>query len=184
MSILSHKIVIHELCCAKIASRFEDWSVHEINHPLNPDIDRCLTESRRNRWIRASRGDELGTDRNRRVLPPTCSSRSKQRAPAVPSVQPSEIGRRNQSAVSSGLFPSFTRRSFPTGIRDGGRREPLEPRPCSLGRRNVCPDLAAVGIPQQVQESPVRGSNVGALGCSASPTLPGFCAGVSRPAES
>src|SRR6266403_223949 len=46
------------LCRAKIPSRFEDWSVQEINHPLNPYIDLCLTESRRNRWIRASRGDE------------------------------------------------------------------------------------------------------------------------------
>ena len=52
---------------------------------------------------------------------------------------------------------SFTRRSFPTGIRDG-RREPGEPRPCSLGPRNVDSDLAAVGISPQVQESPVRGS--------------------------
>src|SRR6266480_3810969 len=30
--------------------------------------------------------------------------------------------------------PPFTQRSFPTGIRDGGRREPREPRLCSLGR--------------------------------------------------
>ena len=65
--------------------------------------------------------------------------------------------------------PPFTRRSFPSGIRDGGRRELREPRPCSLGARNVCRDLAAVGIPPQVQESPVRVSNEGALGCSASP---------------
>ena len=79
---------------------------------------------------------------------------------------------------------SFTRRSFPTGIRDGGRREPREPRPCSLGPRNVGSDLAAVGRSPQVQESPVRGSKEAALGCSASPTLPGFCADVSRPAES
>ena len=94
------------------------------------------------------------------------------------------MGRRNQSAVSAELFPSFTRRSFPTGIRDGDRRELREPRPCSLWRRNVCRDLAAVGIPRQVQESPVRGSSVGAPGCSASPTLPEFCADVSRRAES
>src|SRR6266550_7876810 len=32
-----------------------------------------------------------------------------------------------------------------------------EPQPCSLGERNVCRDLAAVGIPRHVQESPVRG---------------------------
>ena len=32
--------------------------------------------------------------------------------------------------------------------------------------RNVCRDLAAVGIPRHVQESPVRGSNEGALGCN------------------
>jgi hypothetical protein len=58
------------------------------------------------------------------------------------------------------------------------------PTPCSLGRRNVSRDLAAVGIPPQVQESLVRGSNEGALGCSALPTRPGFCAGVSHPADS
>ena len=34
---------------------------------------------------------------------------------------------------------------------------------CNLGRRNVCRDLAAVGIPRQVQESPVRGSSVASL---------------------
>src|SRR5215468_3857772 len=90
----------------------------------------------------------------------------------------------NQSAVSSELFPSFTRRSFPSGIRDGGRREPREMRPCSLGRRNVYRDLATAGRPPQVQESPVRGSNGGALGCNELPTLPRFCAGVSLPAES
>jgi len=66
------------------------------------------------------------------------SSSSRCRQPAVAPVLPPEIGRRNQSAVSSELFPSFTRRSSPTGIPDGGRR-------------------------------------------SASPTLPGFCADVSRP---
>ncbi len=32
---------------------------------------------------------------------------------------------------------SFTRRFFPTGTRDGGRREPCEPQPCSLGEK-VC----------------------------------------------
>jgi len=37
------------------------------------------------------------------------------------------------------------RPSFPTGIRDGGQREPREPRPCSLGPRNVSRVLAAVG---------------------------------------
>src|SRR5215468_4003867 len=90
----------------------------------------------------------------------------------------------NQSAVSSELFPSFTRRSFPSGIRDGGRREPRGTRPCSLGRRNVYRDLATAGRPPQVQESLVRGSNGGALGCNESPTLPRFCADVSLPAES
>src|SRR5215813_13125810 len=64
-------------------------------------------------------------------------------------------------AQSSELFPSFTRRSFPSGIRDGGRREPREARPCSLGRRNVYRDLAPAGRPPQVQESLVRGSNGG-----------------------
>jgi hypothetical protein len=59
-----------------------------------------------------------------------------------------KLGRRDQSAASSELFLSFTRRSFPTGTRDGGRREPCEPQPCSLGERNVCRDLAAVGIPR------------------------------------
>jgi len=58
-------------------------------------------------------------------------------------------------------FLSFTGRSFPTGIRDGGCREPREPRPRSLGRKNICVDLAAVGIWPQAQESPVRGSNEG-----------------------
>src|SRR5215468_3748871 len=90
----------------------------------------------------------------------------------------------NQSAVSSELFPSFTRRSCPSGIRDGGRREPRETRPCSLGRRNVYRDLATAGRPLQVQESLVRGSNGGDLGCNESPTLPRFCADVSLPAES
>jgi hypothetical protein len=62
--------------------------------------------------------------------------------------------------------PSFTRPSFPTGIRDGGLQEPRAPRLCSLGRKNACHGLAALGIPQEVQESPVRGSNGGALGCT------------------
>jgi len=35
-----------------------------------------------------------------------------------------------------------------------------------LGKRNVCRGLAAVGIPRHVQESPVRGSNAGTLGCN------------------
>jgi hypothetical protein len=96
----------------------------------------------------------------------------------------SKLGTRSKRQCSSELFPSYTPRFFPTDIRDGGRREPREPRPCSLGPRNVCRDLAAVGIPRPVQESPVRGSSEGGLGCSASPTLPGFCADVSRPAES
>src|SRR6516162_4670010 len=88
------------------------------------------------------------------------------------------------SPQAKGTGPSFTRRSFPSGIRDGGRREPRETRPCSLGRRNVYRDLATAGRPPQVQESLVRGSNVGALGCNESPTLPRFCADVSLPAES
>jgi hypothetical protein len=122
--------------------------------------------SGRNRGIRVRGGDELGTHRNQRVLPPTHSSRCKRKAPTVPPVQQPEIGETDQSAASSELFLSFTRRSFPTGTRDGGRREPCEPQPCSLGERNVCRDLAAVGIPRHVQESPVRGSNEGALGCN------------------
>ena len=40
-----------------------------------------------------------------------------------------KLGRRNQSGVSTELFLSFTPRSFPTGIRDGHRRELREPRP-------------------------------------------------------
>src|SRR6516225_2379448 len=143
-------------------------------------MDRCLTERRRNRWIRARAGDEPGSDRNQRLLTPTRSSRRKRKAPAFPSVQVLEIG----EPVSSELFLSFTRRSFPSGIRDGGRREPRETRPCSLGRRNVYRDLATAGRPPQVQESLVRGSNGGALGCNESPTLPRFCADVSLPAES
>ena len=70
------------------------------------------------------------------------------------------VQRRRCSHLSN---PPFTQRSFPTGTRDGGQREPRAPRFLSLGRRNVCRDLAAVGIPRQVQESPVRGSSVGAL---------------------
>ena len=54
-----------------------------------------------------------------------------------PAVQSPEIGRRDQSAASSELFLAFTRRSFPAGTRDGGRREPCEPQPRSLGERNV-----------------------------------------------
>jgi hypothetical protein len=77
-----------------------------------------------------------------------------------------KLERRDQSAASSELFLAFTRRSFPTGTRDGGRREPREPRRCSLGQRNVYRDLATAGIPRHVQESPVRGSNEGALGCN------------------
>ena len=37
-------------------------------------------------------GDELGTDRNQRVLPPTHSSRCKRKALTVPPVQQTEIG--------------------------------------------------------------------------------------------
>ena len=48
-----------------------------------------------------------------------------------------KLGRRNQSGVSTELFLYFTPRSFPTGLRDGDRRELREPRPCSLGPRNV-----------------------------------------------
>ena len=77
-----------------------------------------------------------------------------------------KLGSRDQRAASSEPFLSFTRRSFPTDTRDGGRRELREPRPCSLGRRNVCRDLATAGIPRHVQESPVRGSNEAALGCN------------------
>jgi hypothetical protein len=102
------------------------------------------------RWLRASAGDELGTDRNQRILPPTATRNWGDAIKA-------------QCPLS---FPSFTRRFFPTGIRDGGRREPREQRSCSLGPRNTCRDLPAAGIPPQVQESPVRGSNGGALGCT------------------
>src|SRR5258708_15995947 len=70
-----------------------------------------------------------------------------------------KLGRRDQSAASSELFLSFTRRSFPTGTGDGGRREPCEPQPCSLGERNVCRDVADLCIPRHVQQSPVRRSN-------------------------
>jgi len=75
-----------------------------------------------------------------------------------------KLGRRKQRGVYAELFPSFAPRSIPTGIRDGDRRELRESRPCSLAPRNVCRDLAAVGIPPQVQEFPVRGSNGSALG--------------------
>ena len=40
-----------------------------------------------NRGIRVRGGDESGTDRNQRVLPPTHSSRCKRKAPTVPPVQ-------------------------------------------------------------------------------------------------
>ena len=60
-----------------------------------------------------------------------------------------KLGRRDQSAASSELFPSFTRRSFPTGTRDGGSREPCEPQPCSLGERNVYPEPSAIFLPPQ-----------------------------------
>ena len=78
---------------------------------------------------------------------------AKRKAPTVPTVQQPEGGRRDQSAASSELFLSFTRRSFPTGTRDGGRRQSCEPQPCSLGEWNVRRDLAAVAIPWHVQES-------------------------------
>ena len=77
-----------------------------------------------------------------------------------------KLERRDQSAASSELFLTFTRRFFPTGTGDRGRRGPREARPCSLGRRNVYRDLPTAGIPPQVEESPVRGSNGGALGCN------------------
>ena len=48
--------------------------------------------SGRNRGIRVHGGDELGTDRNQRVVPSTHSSRCKRKAPAVPPVQQPEIG--------------------------------------------------------------------------------------------
>ena len=115
---------------------FSDFCVLEAKIP-----DRCLTERCRN-----------------------CVANQRHRPSRL--YRHSKSGRRNQSAVSAEFFPSFTRRSFPTGIRDGGRREPREPQPCSHGERNVRRDLAAVGIPLHVQESPVRGSNEGALGCN------------------
>src|SRR5215831_6793713 len=116
-------------------------------------------------------------------LPQPVRLAASEKAPAFPSVQVLEIGEQSKRSVL-GALPSFTRRSFPSGIRDGGRREPRETRPCSLGRRNVYRDLATAGRPPQVQESLVRGSNGGALGCNESPTLPRFCADVSLPAES
>jgi len=115
--------------------------------------------SGRNRGIRVRGGDELGTDRNQRVRLAANETLLQSRP-----YSNQKLGRRDQSPASSELFLSFTRRSFPTGTRDGARREPCEPLPCSLGERNVCRDLAAVGIPRHVQESPVRGSNEGALG--------------------
>jgi hypothetical protein len=72
-------------------------------------------------------------------------------------VQPPEIGRRKQSGAPTELFLSFTPRSFATGIRDADRRALREPRPCSLGRRNVSGDFATAGIPPQDQESPKPG---------------------------
>jgi hypothetical protein len=47
---------------------------------------------RRSIGIRVRAEDELGTDRNQRVLPPTHSSHCKRKAPKVPPVQQPEIG--------------------------------------------------------------------------------------------
>jgi hypothetical protein len=53
-------------------------TVQEINHPLNLYIYTSLPDrSGRNRGIRVRGADELGTDRNQRVPPPTHSSRCK-----------------------------------------------------------------------------------------------------------
>jgi hypothetical protein len=171
------------LSCAIIPPSFEARRSERQTICLTFIYASLSNRSGRNRWIRVRARDELGTDRNQRVLPSTRSLQAKGTGSPVRTAH-EKLGRRVHSAVSFELFPSFTRRPFPAGIRDGGRREPREPRPCSLEPGNVCRYLAAVGIPRQVQESPVRGSNEGVLGCSASPTLPGFCAGVSRLAES
>src|SRR4029077_15826256 len=53
---------------------------------LAQSIDTSLSDrSGRNCWIRARAGDELGSNRNQRVLTPTRSSRRKRKAPAFPS---------------------------------------------------------------------------------------------------
>ena len=154
------------VCCATIAPVLKPDRSERQNIRSTFIYTSLSDRSGRNRGIRVRGGDELGTDRNQRVLtqPVRLAASERQRPSRL--YRHSKSGRRNQSAVSAEFFPSFTRRSFPTGIRDGGRREPREPQPCSLGERNVCRDLAAVGIPRHVQESPVRSSNEGALGCN------------------
>jgi len=101
--------------------------------------------SGRNRRIRAHGGDELGIDMKRRVFPQLVPLTASER-PGGPVRTATEIGETQSMHSVSERFLSFTGRSFPTGIRDGGCREPREPRPRSLGRKNICLDLAAVGI--------------------------------------
>jgi hypothetical protein len=72
------------------------------------------------------------------------------------------VQRRRCSHLSN---PPFTQRSFPTGTRDGGQREPRAPRFLSLGRRNVCRDLAAVGTLQQHEPNTGRTSRLDEIDC-------------------
>jgi hypothetical protein len=50
-----------------------------------------VTETGRNRWIRATGGYEPDTDRHQRVHPATRLSRCKPRAPAIKPVPPLKI---------------------------------------------------------------------------------------------
>src|SRR6266480_5935820 len=119
-------------------------------YPSLPD------RSGRNRGIRVRGGDELGTDRNQRVLPPTYSSRCKRKAPTVPPVQQPEIGEtRSKCSVISETCPSRGD-SFPPVLVMEAAENHASHNLAVLGKRNVCRDLAAVGIPRHVQESPVR----------------------------
>jgi hypothetical protein len=168
----------------RLASKLTDTIGKPANQPFNTIyVHCCLRGAARNRWIGDSGRDEFGADRNQRVLPQLPSSQFSQPSTTAQEIErfffalsTSRFGRDVWSCVPpcfkwTGITPvqrrrcshlsnpRFTQRSFPNGIRDGGRREPREPRPCSLGRRYVCRDLAAAGTLRQVQESPVLRKN-------------------------
>src|SRR6266480_375334 len=95
-------------------------------YPSLPD------RSGRNRGIRVRGGDELGTDRssspNLFVSLQTKGTYSTARTATRNWGDAIKVQRHLRNM-------SFTRRFFPTGTRDGGRREPCEPQPCSLGEK-------------------------------------------------
>jgi hypothetical protein len=59
------------LCCAKVPFSFEvgRYDGQPTNQPFNLYITICLRGAARNRWARDRGRDELGTDRNQRILP-------------------------------------------------------------------------------------------------------------------